>query len=572
MKPQMRKSLSSLLLLWIVLLLLAPRLGPTNQAYEIQMSNQPDTAYDFFGNITNLSIQHIVDGLGLTIVMKNNGQIRLENISVSINRTSSCLVRLKTTHHLISSLAINESTKVHINLFGLSLGTFLPQTEITIVVTTSEGIHKEVQIVTRVFGPFTHIITTYFPGEAFQGYTLFSPEYSKKTFLIDKEGDIVHTWESQYLQGFGLSLLENGNLLRTILPYNNPIFLAGGMTGGIERFNWEGTKQWQYNYSDTQHCLHHGIAPLPNGNVLLVAWEYKTAEEAIAAGRNPDSLPTGELWPDHIIEVAPIPPFGGTIVWEWHVWDHLIQDFDPLKGNYGLVEDHPELIDINYDSEVGKQRADWNHINSIEYHEEFDQILVSVKNFHELWVIDHSTTKEEAAGHTGGNSGEGGDLLYRWGNPAAYRRGTPIDRKLFAQHDASWIPSGCPGEGNILVFNNGQGRPDGYYSSVDELIPPVDATGLYSLSPGSAFGPEEPVWSYSAPDPITFFAGYLSSAQRLPNGNTLICDGDHGLFFEVTTEKKTVWKYHNMLPNPLANQVFKILCYAPDYPGLKDLQ
>ncbi|MBN2599701.1 MAG: aryl-sulfate sulfotransferase [Candidatus Thermoplasmatota archaeon] len=572
MKIRMRKNLISLLLLWMVLLFLIPCLGSTYHASEIRMIPQSSSLHDFFGNITNLSILHIGDGLGLTIVVKNNGQNRLENISVSINRTSSCLVRLKTTHHLISSLAVNESTKIHIKLFGLSLGTFLPQTEITIVLTTSEDIQKEVRIVTRVFGPFTHIITTYFTGEAFHGYTLFSPEYSKKTFLIDKEGNMVHTWESQFLQGLGLSLLENGNLLRTILPYNNPVFTAGGMTGGIELFDWNGTKRWQYNYSNSQHCLHHGITPLPNGNVLLVAWEYKTAEEAIAAGRNPDSLPTGEIWPDHIIEVELKPPFGGSIVWEWHVWDHLIQDFDPLKENYGVIEDHPELIDINYDTEIGKQRADWNHINSIDYNEEFDQILVSVKNFHELWVIDHSTTREEAAGHTGGNSGKGGDLLYRWGNPAAYRRGLPTERKLFAQHDASWISSGCPGEGNILVFNNGQGRPDGYYSSVDELIPPVDATGLYYLSPGSAYGPEEPVWSYSAPDPFTFFAGYLSSAQRLPNGNTLICNGDHGLFFEVTTEQKTVWKYHNMLPNPFANQVFKILCYAPDYPGLKDLQ
>jgi hypothetical protein len=311
---------------------------------------------------------------------------------------------------------------------------------------------------------------------------------------------------------------------------------------------------------------------LPNGHILMVGWEYKTAEEAIVAGRNPDTLPVGELWPDHVIEVERTGTSQGTIIWEWHVWDHLIQDFNPTKQNYGIVEQHPELVDINYGDIVGKERADWNHINSIDYNEQFDQILLSARHQHEIWVIDHSTTTEEAAGHTGGRSGKGGDLLYRYGNPEIYRAGNISDRQLFGQHDAQWIVGGCPGEGHILIFNNGQGRPDGQYSSVDELIPPVDENGSYYLEPGSAYGPQKPVWSYIADNPFDFFAGYLCSAQRLPNGNTLICDGDHGVFFEVTSEKKTVWMYHNTIPTPLTNQVFKILCYAPNYPGLQYLK
>jgi len=571
MSSLVKKSISSFVVGCMIILFLAPRFAPQIQAFDILPSKQLSRPDGFSGNITNLSIEHIVGGLGLTAVMINNGNVPLNNISVSIGMTNGYLVRLKTSTLLIPSLAINESTDIHIKLIGISLGKIFPLTGIIIIVNFSECLQKELRIVTMVLGPFTKIITTYFTGEAFNGYTLFSPEYSKKTLLMDKQGNIVHTWESKYLQGLGLSLLKNGDLLRTILLFNNPVFIAGGMTGGIELFDWNGTKRWQYNYSNNQHCLHHDFTTLPNDNILMIAWEYKTADEAIVAGRDPNSLPTGELWPDHIIEVQRTGPFQGIIVWEWHVWDHLIQDFDPTKQNYGIVEEHPELIDINYDSEVGKQRADWNHVNSIDYSEEFDQILISVKNFHEIWVIDHSTTTEEATGHYGGNSGKGGDLLYRWGNPAAYRRGTSNDRKLFAQHDASWIKPGCPGEGNILVFNNGQGRPEGQYSSVDEFIPPVDKTGHYYLEPDTAYGPEELAWSYSATNPFDFFAGYLSSAQRLLNGNTLICDGDHGHFFEVTEEKKTVWMYQNMIPNPIANQVFKVICYAPDYPGLRYL-
>jgi hypothetical protein len=249
-----------------------------------------------------------------------------------------------------------------------------------------------------------------------------------------------------------------------------------------------------------------------------------------------------------------------------------------------VVADHPELIDLNF---VGASRgeADWNHINSVDYNAEFDQILLSVPRFSEVWVIDHSTTTEEAAGHSGGNSGKGGDILYRWGNPQAYRAGDVGDRKLFSQHDAQWIESGLPGEGNILLFNNGNGRPGGAYSSVDEFALPVDASGNYALTPGTAYGPEEQVWIYTDENLTAFFADHISGAQRLPNGNTLICDGAHGTFFEVTTEGEIVWKYVNPVtgegpltqgdPIPTtqkaqANQVFRAYRYGPDYAGLAD--
>lgn len=543
---------------------------PLHNSTIVEHTNQSFSSAVFFGNVTNISIEKIVDGFGITLLIKNNGGVHLKNLSVTIDKTIVSFVFLKTRSFSIPSLDINESIEIPIRICGISLGKITALPEITVVVRTTRGIQKEVRITTKVFGPFTKIISIYFIDDAFNGYTLFSPEYSTKTFLINKQGEIVHTWVSDYVQGLGLLLLENGDLLRTTLPYTNPVFIAGGVTGGVELYNWSGTMVWQYNYSNAQHCLHHNIDVLPNGHILMVGWEYKTGEEAIAAGRNPDMLPAGELWPDHVIEVERTGPSDGRIVWEWHVWDHLIQDFDPLQENYGGVEQHPELVDINYGDIVGKELADWNHINSVDYNEEVDQILLSARNQHEIWVIDHSTTTEEAAGHTGGRSGRGGDLLYRYGNPATYRVGNSSDQRFFGHHDAQWIQAGCPGEGHILVFNNGAGRPQGQYSSVEEFIPPVDANGSYYLEPGLAYGPTEPVWIYTAEDPYDFFAGYLSSAQRLPNGNTLICDGDHGVFSEVTLKKKMVWMYQNTIPTPLTNQVFKILCYAPDYPGLQN--
>jgi hypothetical protein len=390
------------------------------------------------------------------------------------------------------------------------------------------------------------------------GYNLFAPLGKTTTYLIDEAGNTVFTWPSAYRPGNAVYLLENGNLLRTGNT-NSTNFNVGGAGGIVEEITPDGTVTWSFEYDTTQGRLHHDIEPLPNGNVLMIAWEQKTESEALAAGRNPNLLTDGELWPDTVIEVD---PETSTVVWEWHVWDHLVQDYDPNQANHGVVADHPELINLNYRGTGTRPgSADWNHINAIDYHAGFDQILLSVRNFSEIWVIDHSTTAVEAAGHSGGNSGMGGDLLYRWGNPQAYNAGDADDQQLFVQHDAQWIPSGYPGAGNILIFNNGAGRPGGDYSSVDEITPPVDVTGNYT-----GYGPTTPTWTYSAITPTDFYAANISGAQRLPNGNTLICDGPDGYFFEVTSAGDLVWEYD------YGNQaIFRVTRYSLDYPGLPSI-
>ena len=392
-------------------------------------------------------------------------------------------------------------------------------------------------------------------------FNLFAPLRSTTTYLMDNDGNVVYTWASAYGPGNSAYLLESGNLLRAGNT-RSANFNTGGAGGIVQEIAPDGAVVWEFEYADDQARLHHDIEPLPNGNVLMIAWERKTEAEAIAAGRDPSLMWDGDLWPDHIIEVNPAT---STIVWEWHVWDHLVQDYDPTQENYGLVAGHPQLIDLNFSTGGPPGSADWNHINSIDYNEELDQILLSVRNFGEIWVIDHSTTSAEAAGHTGGNSGKGGDLLYRWGNPQAYDAGTAADQQLFVQHDAQWIPSGYPGERNILVFNNGTGRSGGNYSSVDEIVAPVDAFGDYTLDAGSAYGPAEPIWMYTADNLTDFYASRISGAQRLSNGNTLICDGPNGTFFEVTPGNEIIWTYDH------EGEVFRVTRYASDYPGVSVL-
>ncbi len=375
---------------------------------------------------------------------------------------------------------------------------------------------------------------------------LFSPIRSTDTYLMNSAGTAFYTWTSDYDPGNSVYLLENGNLLRpgTI---KTGVFDGGGSGGVVQEIAPDNTVVWEFQYANERVQQHHDIEQLPNGNILMIAWEYKTRAEAITAGRDPNLLKDGELWPDHIIEVNPA---SNQIVWEWHIWDHLVQDYDATKENYGVVAEHPELIDINFTHPQGV--ADWTHTNSIDYNAELDQIVLSVNTFSEIWIIDHDTTTAEA-------SGAAGDLLYRWGNPQAYGAGSPADQQLYAQHNAQWIPEGFPGAGNILVFNNGDKRKRPY-SSIEEIMPPLNPDGTYPLT-RAAYGPTAPVWAYSD----GFFADHISGTQRLLNGHTLICSGTEGRFFEVTPEGEIVWEYD------YGSEVFRVTKISAGYAGLTSL-
>jgi len=377
------------------------------------------------------------------------------------------------------------------------------------------------------------------------GYVLFAPITATNTYLIDNEGCMVHQWPSAYVPGQSVYLIPTGTLLRTA-ALSNAVFHSGGEGGRVEKIDWSGHVVWAYDYSTTQVRQHHDIEQLPNGHIVMIAWEYRTAAQAIAAGRDPTSMSDGELWPDHVIEVAPTGSYGGKIVWEWHIWDHLIQDYDNTKANYGVVSNHTELININYISGSG---ADWTHVNSVAYNPSLDQLILSSHNFSEFWVIDHSTTPSQAAGHTGGRYGRGGDLLYRWGNPAAYNAGSASDQVLFGQHNVHWIPPGYPGENHLLIFNNGYGRPGPAYTTIDEIIPPMDVSGVYTQQPDGSWGPSTTYWSYAASPRTDFYSDHISGAQRQPNGNTLICDGQGGHLFEVTPDSNIVWSYEVPIQN-----------------------
>ena len=246
-----------------------------------------------------------------------------------------------------------------------------------------------------------------------------------------------------------------------------------------------------------------------------------------------------------------------------------------------MISDHPELFNINLpelNSSNSNSTRDWNHFNSIDYNESLDQILISVRNSDEIWIIDHSTTTAEAASHEGGRYGRGGDILYRWGNAAAYERGEVDDQKLFGQHGVHWIRDGFADAGKIMLFNNGNGRPGTDHSTAEILVPPQDANGGYNISDPNPFGPEKQEWIYGDQAGEEFYSPYLSNAQRLVNGNTLINSGSPGRIFEIDPDRNTVWQYEiplfgdtpaNQGGSVRNNSNFRAYKYPSDYPGLE---
>ncbi len=401
------------------------------------------------------------------------------------------------------------------------------------------------------------------------GYVLFAPIGSTTTYMVDKCGRQVKTWNSSYKPGQSVYILSDGTLLRTGNA-NNATFTAGGKGGIIEKIDWNGTVIWTYTISDATKCQHHDVKALPNGNVLVVAWESKTNAEAVAQGRNPALVPA-TVWSEQILEIQPVGASGGNIVWEWHLFDHLVQDFDATKPNYGVISTNPQLLNVNYSASATQK--DWIHLNSIDYNPVLDQILLSSHAMSELWIIDHSTTTLQSAAHSGGNSGKGGDILYRWGNPQAYNNGGAGNQKLFGQHNAHWIETGLPYANQIMVFNNGLNRTGGNYSTAEIINPPV--TG-YNYTPTLPYLPASNSWIYNNGNSNNYYAQNISGAQQLSNGNVLLCNGPKGTFTEVNGAGAKVWEYVNPVSGtgiiaqnvlPTQNLVFRCGFYPNNFLG-----
>ena len=352
------------------------------------------------------------------------------------------------------------------------------------------------------------------------GLVLAVENGSTKSYLLDKTGKRVHEWNFDTKLGNDFEILPDGRAIG-MFKVDSPAFSFGGFGGSIRIINPDSSIEWQYDYVSDNYVAHHDVEILPNGNVLFLAWEK--IDPTVAQNNGVDF--NANIYPEKLIEVD---PETNTIVWEWNSWDHIIQDFDSNLPHYGIVKDNPQLININYSL---PEDGDIMHANGIDYDATNDLVFMSVNFFSEVWVIDHSTSTSEAAGHSGGNYNKGGDLIYRFGNPEAYNN-TAGTRIFYNNHFPNLLEDNEPGAGNILIFvNRGQNIDQ---STVYELKLPTSL----NLVPDTNNEPEV-VWSFTDSN---LFNPKISGAVRLLNGNTLICEGDYG-FWEVTSNGEVVWKY-----------------------------
>ncbi|MBQ4913267.1 aryl-sulfate sulfotransferase [Maribacter sp. MMG018] len=443
------------------------------------------------------------------------------------------------------------------------------------------------------------------PGKnkhAYKGYTLIHEsgdatltQQSDKTYLLDEKGKKVHEWKHNgYSPEASVAyLLPNSQLLRTYSKHHwhKDKKFPVGATSTIELVDWEGNVLWDFTMSVAEkYSFHHDVEALPNGNILAIRHNAFTVEEAKAMGWNADlgkraaymitkdkTKKNGLVWMSNVLELKPNLVDGSTeIVWQWNSWDHLVQNKYPKKQNFGNITDSGK-IHINYldlDKDVPYNVGQFFHLNTVDYNADLDLIMLSSPTYGEFWIIDHSTTTEEAAGSTGGKYKKGGDIIYRWGNDEAFGKDIRDNSTLYWQHNVHWIPDGLPGAGNILIFNNGQRRTlDGKfvketkttgfgstYSNILEVKLPMDETGNFNPNKKTKI-----VWSWANPDKTWFYSPFMSGVQRLPNGNTIFNSAYDKYIIEVTPNGKKVEDYRVQG----WGRLYRIYKYGDDYPGLK---
>ena len=362
----------------------------------------------------------------------------------------------------------------------------------------------------------------YFSTEDIEdSYILVNDAGNNRVYIMDKDAVLLHEWSLSNSIGNDVFLLPDGRLL-AILEADDPQITFGGKGGKIQLVDKDSNILWNFDYSSEDYILHHDVEMLPNGNIIAMVWEKLSTEDAQAAG----SMLDYDIYPEAIIEVDPTT---SQIVWEWHAWDHLIQDYDASKANYGVIAENPHLIDLNY---VADEFGDIMHGNGISYDEERDVIFLSINYYHEVWAIDHSTSTAEAASGAGGNYGKGGDLVYRFGNPEAYDN--PFgDRLFYNNHFPNLLPKQGTDARNMLIFVNQMNGME--QSAVYELEIPED----FNLQANTNNEPSV-AWSFTHPE---LFSPRVSGAVRLNNGNTLITQGTSG-YWEVRPDAKVVWRFY----------------------------
>ena len=500
-----------------------------------------------------------------------------------------------------------------------------------------------VAVMGTVYGYQSHYgpsgLIYYDKAKSYGGYNLITPlrpgpapDFGyHATYLIDMEGNLIHSWplpKYGYTIEKQLQFLDNGNLLRRISnstwtygwdaswPGTDP---AASKTdvARLQELDWDGNIVYEIVDRRPGYTHHHTFEKIFNRKlnaytILSVASRNITHEQAIAAGADPKKRDDYTSFPDGVVEFD----LAGNVIWEWNIFDHLVQDVDRTKANYGVVKDHPEKLDVNF----GRGRSgNWIHMNSMDYNETLGQIVVNNSVDSEFYVIDHQGTfvSGDPAASIAMAASDKGDFLFRWGNPTVFDAGpgqsyseaegaSDGDQQVFFSHDIQWIrPTAyaggpaLPGAGHFLIFDNGTRHiATGYaYSAVLEINPydgpmekgvyiPQQKAGYRNVRvySGARRTSNQVVWMYASKDPASFWSRHISGISRLPNGNTMVTAATWGQLFELTPDGEVVWEYklpivadkgpRKVLEDGDVAQTFVTFRYGPDHPALrgKDLR
>ena len=375
--------------------------------------------------------------------------------------------------------------------------------------------------------------TIYAPDRAWNGYTVLSPLATPAVVVIDMNGNVVKQWEGYNNSAGGPARVFPGGIV---------VAASGGRPPHQESLeliqrDFEGKVVWQFSKNEQ-------IKTREGTTIWSARQHHDWQRESHPAGYfTPESAPAVEggntlilthadrmqpnvadvlLEDDRLIEVS----WNGDTVWEWLASDHI----DEL----GFAPDARKAIKAARSFNKARGSFDWLHINSATYvgpNRWFDQ---GDRRFAPTNVIISSREASLLA-----IVGRDGSIVWRLGPDFSQSSELRAIRQMIGQHHAHVIPKGLPGAGNLLVFDNGGSSGYGFASPIAP-----DGTGAFARATSRVLEINpvtlELVWSYANP---RFFSTNISSAQRLPNGNTLVTAGAGGRIFEVTREGTIVWEY-----------------------------
>ena len=387
--------------------------------------------------------------------------------------------------------------------------------------------------------------------EASNDLVLFCSLGDNNTYLINKCGELINQWQHEGTPGLSAMITPDGNLLRAERVLNGCCEQpsAGGL---LQLIDWDGNILWEYQDASNTTTQHHDFALMPNGHILYTGWEAIPINSLF-------QYFTGFIWTEYVKEIRPIGSDSAEVIWEWHLKNHLIQDRIDIQ--YSDVSKEIGKVDIFYQGPFSFSSIDRWHINAIDYNPKTDQILLNSRNTSEVWIIDHSTTTQEAAGNTGGNYNKGGQILFRWGNPEAHQRGTESDIRMYGSHGTYWIKDHPEYEDYILYFNNWNIDQQSL-STIEMIKPSSPNSGEFVLNQDSTYTLDEHIIVYGGDQQAESLSSrYYSNAEITPVG-FLINEGQTGHLFEINNQNEIVWD-----ATALERLTFKVHSYSPDYEG-----